>query len=243
MLDENAAFRVRRKAGVVWAFRARAELDAHAQFARLAETLANAGAANEIVDMATAASEDEARHAVLCERLVQHFGATLIEGTPPPTNPIGPAHLGRRERALYVHAEASEPGKHDASHDGDEELAARTASERTACRERFLLTQIELVRRAKQLVVDRHLQHSRQVLAEEGRRSTAGALGGEVRPAEPPVLDLVAEDLRHGRAHERVFGAVTELSEDGGAERLRNARDRRASRAQRTQLRRVTVVD
>lgn len=87
MLDENAAFRVRRKAGVVWAFRARAELDAHAQFARLADTLANAGAANEIVDMATSASADEARHAVLCERLVQHFGATLIEGTPPPTNP------------------------------------------------------------------------------------------------------------------------------------------------------------
>lgn len=102
VLDEHTAARVRRKAGIVWAFRARAELDARAQFARLAETLANAGAASEIVGMATTAAADEARHAVLCERLAGHFGATVTQTADPASNAIGPAGLGRRERALYA---------------------------------------------------------------------------------------------------------------------------------------------
>ncbi|HET6584966.1 MAG TPA: ferritin-like domain-containing protein [Nannocystaceae bacterium] len=63
-------------AGLLWACRANAELDAAARFQRLATILRDTGARALVVDMARAAVDDEHRHHVRCAALARRFGAT-----------------------------------------------------------------------------------------------------------------------------------------------------------------------
>src|SRR6187200_3408196 len=75
---QEAVTDVRHLAARIWAFRARAEVEAAARFSRLASRLSDVGARVEVVRMAESASSDEVRHAELCAELVRHFG-----GDPP----------------------------------------------------------------------------------------------------------------------------------------------------------------
>jgi hypothetical protein len=84
----------------VWAFRARAERDATVRFRRLASELGRFGAEPRVVEIASAASDDEERHANLCAELARHYGSreTPAVGAAPA---IGPRTLPAEDRLLY----------------------------------------------------------------------------------------------------------------------------------------------
>ena len=84
----------------VWAFRARAERDAIARFRRLSSELARQGAERRVVELATAAVDDEERHARLCSDLARHYGSrdTPGIGSAPA---IGPRGAPPADQLLY----------------------------------------------------------------------------------------------------------------------------------------------
>jgi hypothetical protein len=101
MSDPSFAPQALAHAGAIWAFRAGAELDASARFARLAITLARAEANAIVIDMARSAAADELRHHARCCELARRF-ATV----PPPLDqrtaaPLrGDGSRGAREQVL-----------------------------------------------------------------------------------------------------------------------------------------------
>jgi hypothetical protein len=88
-------------AGRLWAFRARAELDAAARFQRLEHELARVGGSAALVDLAGEAAIDERRHHVLCAELAQRFGARDVEGVEQPAAPLRTGLHDPREQLLY----------------------------------------------------------------------------------------------------------------------------------------------
>lgn len=92
----------RATAALVWRQRARAELEAAARFARLADQLAALGAVAPVIAMAREAAEDERRHAEQCATLVRELGgAPFTLEVVPALREVAPAGLGPRERLLY----------------------------------------------------------------------------------------------------------------------------------------------
>jgi hypothetical protein len=93
---------VRRVAGAAWRFRWQVERDAQVRFARMAWRMAVLGAPAPLVTLARRASEDERRHAALCARLAEAYGAGLPRRPAPAAPPeIAPRRLGAREALLY----------------------------------------------------------------------------------------------------------------------------------------------
>src|SRR5688572_22882183 len=90
-----------RRAAQLWAFRARAELDAAARFQRIADELARVGVSAALVDLAAQSAFDERRHHVLCAELAQSFGAHDIANTEPAAAPLRPGLPDAREQLLY----------------------------------------------------------------------------------------------------------------------------------------------
>jgi hypothetical protein len=93
--------RVRAHAGALWSFRAGAELDASARFARIADALARNDAHPDVVELARKAATDELRHYDRCAALAQRFGTT-----PPPKRirvapPLCVAAGDERRQTLY----------------------------------------------------------------------------------------------------------------------------------------------
>lgn len=89
----------RRKVGALWAFRAGGEREAHDRFGRLANELARAAAIPSVVEMARAASADEARHEGLCRDLAAAHGVTYRD-TPRVSTPVGDPSFTLGERVL-----------------------------------------------------------------------------------------------------------------------------------------------
>src|SRR5258706_3397685 len=92
---------MRDDAARIWAFRARAELEAAARFGRLATRLAGAGADATVVRMARSSASDEARHATLCADLVRHFGSEPSPHAVIDVPNVAPVGLLLREQVLY----------------------------------------------------------------------------------------------------------------------------------------------
>jgi len=93
--------RARLAAARVWAGRARAESEAAARFAGLAEVLAQVGAVAPVIAMAREAAADEVRHAELCRQLVGSLGGTPPEPVTVAAPAVAPRALSARERVLY----------------------------------------------------------------------------------------------------------------------------------------------
>jgi hypothetical protein len=90
-----------RHAGLLWAQRATAELDAAARFERVATLLRDAGARAVVVDMARSAAVDEHRHHARCVALARRFGASVeadLRGRAPALS-AGPCTVA--EQALF----------------------------------------------------------------------------------------------------------------------------------------------
>jgi hypothetical protein len=98
---QEAVGDVRHLAAGIWAFRARAEVEAAERFARLASRLSGVGARVEIVRMAESAASDEERHADLCADLVRHFGGDARARAAAHPREVAPSGLTPRERVLY----------------------------------------------------------------------------------------------------------------------------------------------
>ncbi len=92
---------VRRIAASAWVFRHRVELEAQARFARLAERLAQVGAAATLVERAREASSDERRHARLCAGWAAEYGERLPEPVAVALPEIAPSSLKLRGKVLY----------------------------------------------------------------------------------------------------------------------------------------------
>lgn len=85
-----------------WWYRAWAERESTARYARLVEAMRAVGAPPALVQACATAGEDEARHAVLCADLARAFsGIDRWADTPIDPAPLGPARLGTSERLLY----------------------------------------------------------------------------------------------------------------------------------------------
>ncbi|HEX9296426.1 MAG TPA: ferritin-like domain-containing protein [Polyangiaceae bacterium] len=89
------------KAAEIWAFRARAEHQAAARFARLSTRLSEVGADKAVIGMARRAASDEERHRELCVDLVRHFGAEPKTDSVRAPPEVAPSGLAVRERVLY----------------------------------------------------------------------------------------------------------------------------------------------
>jgi hypothetical protein len=92
--------RQRQLLGGVWAFRARAERDAILRFRRLAAELGRLGAEPRVVELASAAVDDEDRHARSCSELARHYGTLGAPGAGS-APPIGPREARPADRLLY----------------------------------------------------------------------------------------------------------------------------------------------
>jgi hypothetical protein len=92
---------VRARVAGTWAFRARAEVEATARFARMAEELAAIGASDVVVQGALAAAEDEARHRDLCAALAERWGDPSARDHVAPKTRIGRACMDPRDRLLW----------------------------------------------------------------------------------------------------------------------------------------------
>ncbi len=91
-----------RDAAVVWASRRRAELSAAARFRDLTTRLSEHGASAPLVELSREAAADELRHADLCARLVEHFGATRAGAVAEPqVARVAPRGLEGRDALLY----------------------------------------------------------------------------------------------------------------------------------------------
>ncbi|MEM7156928.1 MAG: ferritin-like domain-containing protein [Myxococcota bacterium] len=86
----------------LWAFRCQSEHEARARFAWLEPRLAKHDAPKSVVDTATRAVEDEARHRGSCETMAKRFGhqgpTHRAHGLPQ----WGPTELTERQRTLYT---------------------------------------------------------------------------------------------------------------------------------------------
>lgn len=90
-----------RSAGRLWAFRARAELDAAARFQRIERELVRVGGPAALVDLAGEAAIDERRHHVLCVELAQQFGAPAIDAVEKVAAPLRTGLDDPNEQLLY----------------------------------------------------------------------------------------------------------------------------------------------
>jgi hypothetical protein len=84
-----------------WSFRTRAEIEASARFARMADDLAAIGAQPVTVQGAREASEDEARHRDLCALVAQRFGDPDPRSYVAPRVRIGRTGMDERDRVLW----------------------------------------------------------------------------------------------------------------------------------------------
>ena len=91
----------RARVASTWAFRTRAEIQASARFARMADELRAIGAESVVVQGAADASEDEARHRDLCTAVATRFGALNAAIFTPPQERIGRASMDPRDRLLW----------------------------------------------------------------------------------------------------------------------------------------------
>jgi hypothetical protein len=96
----NREAEARARAGRSWAFRCTVEQIAHRAFAHIANELTAQYYARELVDAATRASEDEARHAVLCAALAVEHGVAEPAELPMRIR-LAPASLVREEALVY----------------------------------------------------------------------------------------------------------------------------------------------
>jgi hypothetical protein len=85
----------------IWSFRARAEDEASARFARLGVRLHDVGAAMTVIRMVRSAASDEMEHAELCRDLVRHFGGQAPALAGDRVSEVAPSSLTLRERVLY----------------------------------------------------------------------------------------------------------------------------------------------
>jgi hypothetical protein len=92
---------VRARVQATWAFRARAEVEAQARFARMATELPGAGATPLVVQGALDAAADEARHHILCLRLAEKWGDTTARHHVAPRERIGRSDMEPRDRLLW----------------------------------------------------------------------------------------------------------------------------------------------
>ncbi len=92
---------VRARVAATWAFRARAEIEATARFARMATELAEVGATPIVVQGAADASADELRHRDLCARLAAKWGEPNALAHRAPPNRIGRSEMDPRDRLLW----------------------------------------------------------------------------------------------------------------------------------------------
>jgi len=92
---------LRARVAATWAFRTRAEIEAAARFARMANELAEAGAMEVVVRGAADASADEMRHRDLCARLAARWGAPDAIHHVPPRERIGRSDMEPRDRLLW----------------------------------------------------------------------------------------------------------------------------------------------
>jgi hypothetical protein len=92
---------IRARVAATWAFRTRAEIEATARFARMAEDLAEIGAAEVVVRGAADASKDEARHRDLCAALAAKWGEPNARDHVPPRTRVGRSDMDARDRLLW----------------------------------------------------------------------------------------------------------------------------------------------
>jgi hypothetical protein len=92
---------VRERVAATWAFRTRAEIEATARFARMANDLAEVGASEVVVQGAADASADELRHRDLCARLAAKWGEPNAVNHEPPKTRIGRSEMDPRDRLLW----------------------------------------------------------------------------------------------------------------------------------------------
>ncbi|MFI5301695.1 MAG: hypothetical protein ACHREM_26705 [Polyangiales bacterium] len=90
----------RERAANSWAFRWAVEVLAARAFHRLSGELAAIGVPAPLVDACAKAARDEERHALICESLARHFGATapaaIVQG-----DSLAPATMPREQAAMY----------------------------------------------------------------------------------------------------------------------------------------------
>jgi hypothetical protein len=82
-----------------WRFRERVEREAAQRFARLADAIARFDPDSPVPVLMMRAADDERRHASLCARLAESYGAAVPDA--PVSSEIAPRRLGPREAALY----------------------------------------------------------------------------------------------------------------------------------------------
>ena len=92
---------IRARLAATWGFRTRAEIEASARFARMADDLASIGAAPIVVQGARDASADETRHRDLCARLAEKWGDRTSLSHVPPRVRIGRAGMDPRDRLIW----------------------------------------------------------------------------------------------------------------------------------------------
>jgi len=92
---------VRERVRGTWAFRTRAEIEAAARFARMAEELADVGAEPVVVQGVRDAAADEERHRDLCAVIALKWGEPDPKNHVPPRVRIGRAELDARDRLLW----------------------------------------------------------------------------------------------------------------------------------------------
>jgi hypothetical protein len=92
---------IRARVASTWAFRTRAEIEATARFARMAEELAAVGASDVVVRGAADASKDEARHRDLCAVLASKWGEPNALKHVPPRTRVGRSDMDPRDRLLW----------------------------------------------------------------------------------------------------------------------------------------------
>jgi hypothetical protein len=92
---------LQRLAGSAWRFRWRVEVEAAARFARLADRLAELGAPAAVVALARRSSDDEQRHATLCDAMAAELGSEAGGETPAEPREIAPGSLPLRGKVLY----------------------------------------------------------------------------------------------------------------------------------------------
>lgn len=100
MTDGASQLRVR--AAEVWRVRERTEHEVSALFSWLAAELEAIGAPPVLHDLAKRAADDELVHAEHCRRVIDALVPNAPPLAPAPFAPLGPAALGREQRALYA---------------------------------------------------------------------------------------------------------------------------------------------
>jgi hypothetical protein len=92
---------IRTRLAATWALRTRAEIEATARFSRLAQELAESGAEAVVVQGATDAAADEARHRDLCAGLAEACGESEARKHVASRQRIGRSGMPQRDRLLW----------------------------------------------------------------------------------------------------------------------------------------------